>query len=108
MKNVPFSAVNVRYVVIYILVVFLRILCVKVVDATSINGFLVPAVVNFTDVMSNGIKQRYYHISSLCQLATLIVNKSLTLSLPAQNLPLSQIIPTIDFLPTSGLTKRTL
>jgi len=79
----------------YILVVFLRSLCVKLVDATSIEGFLVLAAVNFTDVTSNGAKQRSYHISSLCQLTTLIINKFLSLSLPAQNLPLSQTIPAI-------------
>jgi len=47
-----------------------------------------------------------YHIFSLCQLTTLTIHNSL--SLPAQNLPLSQIFPTRDSLPASGLTPRTL
>jgi len=38
----------------------------------------------------------FYHIFSLCQLTTLTIHNSLSLSLPAQNLPLSQIFPTID------------
>jgi len=42
----------------------------------------------------------FYHIFSLCQLTTLTINKSLSLLLPAQNLPLSQIFPTLDSLPT--------
>jgi len=41
-----------------------------------------------------------YHIFSLCQLTTLTIHNSLSLSLPAQNLPLSQIFSTID---SSGL-----
>ena len=40
-----------------------------------------------------------YHFFSLCQLTTLIIHNSLSLSLPAQDLPLSQIFPTIDSLP---------
>ena len=42
-----------------------------------------------------------YHIFSLCQLTTLTIHNSLVLSLPPQDLPLSQIFPTIDSLPTS-------
>jgi len=49
-----------------------------------------------------------YHIFSLCQLTTVTVDNSISLSLSAQNLPLSQIFPTIDSLPASGLTPRTL
>ena len=37
-----------------------------------------------------------------------ITNCSLSLSLPAQKLPLSQIFPTVDCLPVSGLTTRTV
>ena len=48
-----------------------------------------------------------YHFFSLCQLTTLTIHNSLSLSLPAQDLPLSQIFPTIDSLPASGLTPRT-
>jgi len=44
-----------------------------------------------------------YHIS-LCQLINLAIYNSYTLSFPAQNVPLSQIFPTIGSLPTSGLT----
>jgi len=36
------------------------------------------------------------------------ITNSLSLSLPAQNLPLSQTFPTIDSLPASGLTPWTL
>jgi len=43
-----------------------------------------------------------------CQLTALSVHKSLSLSLPAQNLPLSPIFPNIDSLKDSGLTPRTL
>jgi len=49
----------------------------------------------------------YYHVS-LYQLTTLTIRNSLTLSLPVENLPLSQIFPGVDFLPASGLTPRTL
>jgi len=38
---------------------------------------------------------------------TLAVHNSLPLSLPAQDLPLSQIFPTTDSLPASGLTTQT-
>jgi len=48
-----------------------------------------------------------YHIFSLCQLTTLTIHNSRSLSLPPQNLPLSQIFPTVDSLPASGLTQRT-
>ena len=37
----------------------------------------------------------------------LTIHNSLSLSLPPQDLPLSQIFPTIDSLPASGLTPRT-
>jgi len=47
------------------------------------------------------------HIFLLCQHTTLTINNSLSLSLPAQNLPLSQIFPTTVSLPVSGLTSRT-
>ena len=43
------------------------------------------------------------HMSSLCQLTTL---NPLFLSLPPQDLPLSQIFPIIDSLPAPGLTPR--
>jgi len=36
-----------------------------------------------------------YHVFSLCQFVTLTIHMSLSLSLPTQNLPLSQIFPTI-------------
>jgi len=49
-----------------------------------------------------------YHLFSLCQLTTLTINNSGTLALPAQNVPLPQIFPTIDFLSASGLTPRIL
>jgi len=39
------------------------------------------------------------HIFSLCQLITLTIHNSLCLLLPAQDLHLSQIFPTIDSLP---------
>jgi len=42
----------------------------------------------------------------LCQLTTLAIRNFLPLSLPAQNLPLSQIFPTTDSLLASGLTPR--
>jgi len=48
-----------------------------------------------------------YHIFSLCQLNTLTIHNSLSLSLQAQDLPLSEIFPTIDSFPASGLTPRT-
>ena len=48
-----------------------------------------------------------YHFFSLCQLNTLTIHNSLSLSLPAQYLPLPQIFPSIDSLPASGLTPRT-
>jgi len=38
----------------------------------------------------------------------LTIHNSLSLSLPAQDLPLSQIFPPIDSIPASGLTPRTL
>ena len=41
------------------------------------------------------------------QLNTLTIHNSLSLSLPAQDLPLSQIFPAIDSLPASVLTSRT-
>jgi len=37
-----------------------------------------------------------HHIYSLCRLTTLTIHNSLSLSLPVQDLPLSQIFPTID------------
>jgi len=46
----------------------------------------------------------HLHIFLLSQLTTLTVRKSLYLSLPAQDRPFSQIFPTIDSLPSSGLT----
>ena len=46
------------------------------------------------------------HIFLLFQLTTLTIHNSLSLSLPAQDLPFSQIFPTIDSLPASGLTPR--
>ena len=48
-----------------------------------------------------------YHFFSLCQLTTLTIHNSFSLSLPAQDLPLPQIFPSIDSLPASGLTPRT-
>ena len=48
-----------------------------------------------------------YHFFSLCQLTTLTIHNSISLSLPAQDLPLPQIFPPIDSLPASGLTPRT-
>ena len=47
-----------------------------------------------------------YHIS-LCQLTTLTIHNSVSLSLPAQDLPLPQIFPTIGSIPASGLSPRT-
>ena len=44
------------------------------------------------------------HIFLLSQLTTLTIHNSLSLSLPAQDLPFSQIFPTIDSIPASGLT----
>jgi len=44
----------------------------------------------------------------ICQLTTLTIHNSLTLSLQAQNLPLSHTFLTIDFLQASGLTSQTL
>jgi len=49
-----------------------------------------------------------YHIFSVCQLTTLTIHNSRSLSLPPEDLPLSQIFPTIDFLQASGLAPRTL
>jgi len=46
------------------------------------------------------------HIFLLFQLTTLTIHNSLSLSLPAQDLPFSQIFPTIDSLAASGLTPR--
>jgi len=46
-------------------------------------------------------------LSSLCQLTTLTIHNSLSLSRPPQDLPLSQIFPTIDSLPASGLHDST-
>ena len=48
-----------------------------------------------------------YHFFSLCQLTTLTIHNSLCRSLPAQDLPLPQIFPSIASLPASGLTPRT-
>jgi len=49
-----------------------------------------------------------YHIFLLCQLTTPTIHNPLSLSLLAQNLPLSQIFPTIDSLPALRLTLQTL
>ena len=46
------------------------------------------------------------HIFLFSQLSTLTIRNSLSLSLPAQDLPFSQMFPTIDSLPASGLTPR--
>jgi len=46
------------------------------------------------------------HLLTLDQLTTLTIHNSLSLSLPAQDLPFSQIFPTIDSLPASGQTPR--
>jgi len=46
------------------------------------------------------------HIFLLSQLTTLTIHNSLSLSLPAQDLPFSQVFPTIDSLQASGLTPR--
>ena len=43
---------------------------------------------------------------NLSHLTILTIHNSLSLSLPAQDLPFSQIFPTIDYLPDSGLTPR--
>ena len=48
-----------------------------------------------------------YHFFSLCQLTTLTIHNSLSLSLPAQDLSLSQIFSPKYSLPASGLTPRT-
>jgi len=48
-----------------------------------------------------------YHIFSLCQLTTLTIHNSLSFS-PGSRPIFSQIFPTIDYLPASGLTPRTL
>ena len=50
---------------------------------------------------------RSYHIFSLCQFTTLTIHNPLSLSLPAQDLPLSQIFPIIHSFPASGLTPQT-
>jgi len=50
----------------------------------------------------------WWVLVSLCQLTTLAIHNSLSRLLPAQDLPLSQTFPTIDSLPASGLTPRTL
>jgi len=49
-----------------------------------------------------------YHIFALCQLATRTTHNSHSIQLPAQNLPFSQIFPTIRSLPVSGMTPRTV
>ena len=53
-----------------------------------------------------GYEAADHHIFLLSQLTTLTVHKSLSLSLPAQDLPFTQILPTIGSLPSSGLTLR--
>jgi len=50
----------------------------------------------------------WWVLVSLCQLITLAIHNSLSRLLPVQDLPLSQTFPTIDSLPASGLTARTL
>jgi len=47
-----------------------------------------------------------YYIS-LCRFISLTVHDSLTLSLPTQNLPLSQLFPVINSLPAPELTLQT-
>jgi len=42
----------------------------------------------------------------LSQLTTITIHNSLSLSLPSQDLPFSQIFPTTDSLPASGLTPQ--
>jgi len=49
-----------------------------------------------------------YDIFSLCQLTTLTIHNSLSVSLLVQDLPLLEIFPIIDSLPASGLTPWTL
>jgi len=49
-----------------------------------------------------------YHIFSLCELTILTIHNSPSRPPPAQDLPLSQIFPTIGSFPASGLTPRSL
>ena len=49
-----------------------------------------------------------YHVFSLCQLTTLTLHNSLSLSLPTQDLPLPRILPTTDSILVSELTPLTL
>jgi len=51
---------------------------------------LIPVPLSLTCLF---MLQSSKHIFSLCQLATLTIHNSLALSLPAQDLPLSQIFP---------------
>jgi len=76
--------------------------------------FLSVSGINFLVLCINLVSARLcpacscsYHIFSLCQLTTLTIHNSLSLSLPPQDLPLSQIFSTTDSLPASGLTPRT-
>jgi len=48
------------------------------------------------------------HTVFLCRFSTLIIHNYLTLSLPAHNLPLSQILPTMDSFLPSGLPLWTI
>ena len=66
-------------------------------DAAAVLGACDDTVCTYSQV----------HFFSLCQLTTLTTHNSFSLSLPAQDLPLPQIFPTIDSLPASGLTPRT-
>jgi len=68
----------------------------------SVNLITVPLSLACLSICSYS-----YHIFSLSQLTTLTIHNSLSLSLPVQDLSLSQIFPTIDSLPASRLTPRT-
>ena len=77
------------------LMMLVSVLSNCVLCSTFISQVLLPCIRQLLHVC---------HIFLLSQLTTFTIHNSLSLSLPAQDLPFSQIFPTIDSLPASGLT----
>ena len=67
-------------------------------------NFLVLSVNLIPVPVSHLVCSCSYHIFSLCQLTTLTIHNSLSLSLPAQDLHVSRTFHTINSIPASGLT----
>jgi len=87
--------------ILYLLIFFNMSHLVSGISSLVLSVNLIPVTLSLTCLFPTPATSSY-SVST-----PLTINNSLSLSLPAQNLPLPQIFPTTDSLPASGLTSRT-